>query len=313
MLAASLINRGRGFAWIVIVLLIETVTGLTGFFADYKDAFFVVLIALAASDRKPRIGVVIFGALAVSIVIWLSLLWTSVKVEYRDWVSGYTGDQVVVRPLGERIQWMSEHMFSKAIDLGATSRILLQRVGYTTFYADTLQRLDEREIPEGNNFYAKALLHILTPRVLFPDKAGLDDTAITRTLAGVHISGNTSMSVGYTAEANVDFGIPGMFVAIFLIGVMVVAIVCYFMTRPGPLYLRQGCATACVFMHFNYETNIDKALGFGVTGFLALAVMLKYGYPFVAGWLAETTTVEDGPGLRRRRHRSRAALQPPSS
>ena len=298
-LAASIFESGQGFAWLIIVLLVETVTGLTGYFANYKEAYFIVLIAMASTHRRPRIGLIIFGACSVAVVIWLSLVWTAVKPEYRMWVSGYTGEQVIVRPLGERVAWMSDHMFSRAIDFDATSTTLLKRVGYTQFYADILQRLNEGVIPDGNNFYVKAIVHVLTPRVLFPDKGNLNDSAITTALTGRRIGSNTSMSVGYTAQANVDFGVPGMFAVIFLIGVMVVAIVRYFMTRPGPLFLRQGCATACVFVRFNYGTDIDKALGIVLTGFLALAVILKYGYPFVARWLEHTTTA-DGRGPQRR-------------
>jgi hypothetical protein len=179
-------------------------------------------------------------------------------------------------------------MFSEAIDFDATSRKLLERIGYTEFYSETLQRLNDHLIPEGENFYVKAITHVLTPRFLFPDKGSLDDSGITTHLTGRKISANTSMSVGYTAQANVDFGVPGMFVPIFLIGAMLGAIVLYFMTRSGPLYLRQGCATACVFAKFTYGSNIDKALGFVVTGFLAVAVILRYGYPIVAGWLADS-------------------------
>ena len=292
-LAAEIFENGQGFVWLIFVLLVETVTGLTGYFADYKEAYFVVFIAMAGSHRRPRNGVIAFGVFSVVIVVWLSLVWTAVKPEYRMWVSGYTAQQVVVRPFDERIVWMSNHMFSKSIDLGGTSETLLKRVGYTQFYADILQRLSDKMIPDDQNFYVKALVHVLTPRVLFPDKSDLNDSEITTALTGHKIGSNTSMSVGYTAQANVDFGVPGMFAAIFLIGVMLVAIVRYFMTRSGPLHLRQGCATACAFVPFNYGTDIDKALGFLLTGFFALAMLLKFGYPFVAQWLGEHATAVD--------------------
>jgi hypothetical protein len=296
-LAAEIFENGQGFGWLIFVLLIETVTGLTGYFADYKEAYFVVFIAMAGSHRRPQIGVTVFGVFSVVIVVWLSLVWTAVKPEYRMWVSGYTAQQVVVRPLDERIVWMSNHIFSKAIDFDATSETLLKRVGYTQFYADILQRLNDKIITDDHSFYVKALVHVFTPRVLFPDKSDLNDSAITTALTGHKIGNNTSMSVGYTAQANVDFGVPGMFLAIFLIGVLLVAIVRYFMTRSCPLRLRQGCATACAFVPFNYGTDIDKALGFLLTGFLALATLMKFGYPLVAQWLGERATIVDRAGV----------------
>jgi hypothetical protein len=207
-------------------------------------------------------------------------------------VSGNTGQQAVVRPIGERVEWMADHMINGTIDFSKTSRKLMERIGYTEFYSIILKRLDDGKIPEGDNFFYKAALHVLTPRVLFPDKSSLDDNAITKELTGRKISANTSMSVGYTAQANVDFGVPGMFIPICLIGVMLAAIVRYFMTRTAPLHLRQACGTACIFVKFTYGGDIDKSLGFVVTGFLAIAVILKYGYPLVAGWLVHTKTGE---------------------
>jgi hypothetical protein len=280
-LAAIIFENSRGYCWLALVLLIETATGVTGFFADYKSAFFVVLIAMAAIERK-QTGVVIFGALSLAVCIWLSLVWTAAKPSYRYWVSGYTGEQTIVRSFSERLHWILNYMLNEPIDYGAAGETLLDRIGYTGYYAITLSRLEEGSILGGTNFYLRAAAHVLTPRFLFPEKDALDDSAITTQLTGIVIDRKTSISVGYTAEAHVDFGMPGMFVAIYLIGVIIVAAVRYFVTRPGPLHLRQGCATACAFLPFTYGTNIDNALGAFVTGFLALAVC----YPVLAGWLA---------------------------
>jgi hypothetical protein len=70
-----------------------------------------------------------------------------------------------------------------------------------------------------------ALIHIVTPRVFFPNKAELpSDSEEVRKYSGVHVAGretNTSIAFGYAPEAYIDFGIPLMFVPVFLFGVAV--------------------------------------------------------------------------------------------
>jgi hypothetical protein len=70
-----------------------------------------------------------------------------------------------------------------------------------------------------------ALIHIVTPRVFFPNKAELpSDSDEVRKYSGVFVAGresNTSIAFGYAPEAYIDFGIPLMFVPVFLFGVAV--------------------------------------------------------------------------------------------
>jgi hypothetical protein len=57
-----------------------------------------------------------------------------------------------------------------------------------------------------------ALKHLVTPRVLFPDKGILaSDSEFVRKYTGIPVAGadqNTSIAFGYAAESYIDFGIP---------------------------------------------------------------------------------------------------------
>jgi hypothetical protein len=67
-----------------------------------------------------------------------------------------------------------------------------------------------------------ALRHMVTPRILFPDKDVLpSDSELVRKYTGIPVAGadqNTSIAFGYAAESYVDFGIPLMFVPSILYG-----------------------------------------------------------------------------------------------
>jgi hypothetical protein len=286
-LAAKTIEVRRGYHWLVLAVIYEISIGLTGFIATYHAAFIIILIA-AIGRMKLRISMqqVLVALTGAALLVWISIIWTAIKPEYRFWVNGGTQQQIVIRAFSERVEWIADRVTSGRIDYEKGALELVHRIGYTDFYAQTLARLDRGVIPEDLNLWASAVLHVLTPRVLFPDKTALNDTAVTRILTGRTFGEGTSVSIGYVAEAHVDFGFPGMLMPIFIVGVMLGFTAKYFMTRPAPLLIREAFATASLFLSFSYAHNVDKELGGFVTGFVALMLLLKFGYPKIATWLA---------------------------
>ena len=69
-----------------------------------------------------------------------------------------------------------------------------------------------------------ALQHILSPRVFFPTKVELqNDSDMVRKYSGVWVAGTeggTSIAFGYAAESYLDFGVPWMFIPVFLYGML---------------------------------------------------------------------------------------------
>jgi hypothetical protein len=283
LLAATVFETEHGYRWLALVSLLEMVTGLVGFFASYKEAFIVMLIALASSRRPVSARMWIFGATAVVLVVWLSLVWTASKKEYRF--------QVSMSPLEQRLEWVVQRYLFDHIDYGDAANQLFERIGYTGYYAQMLARQDAGLLSSDFNFYASAIEHVLTPRILFPDKPVLDDSKITMAVLGVSIDQDTSIGIGFVAQAQLDFGFPGMFLPILLIGIMTGGAAKYFMTRSAPLLIREAFATATLFLFFALESNIDKSLGGFVTGCLAMGLALKFGYPMIAKWLARSRTL----------------------
>jgi hypothetical protein len=280
LIAAKVFESGRGYVWLALVSLLEMVTGLVGYFSGYKEALIVMLIAMASSRRPVSVRMLIFSVMAIVAVIWVSLVWTSVKMEYRNHVAG--------APIEDRLEWMGQRFFFDSIDYNAALVKLMQRIGYTEFYALIMAREKNISYPGTFHFYTSAVQHVLTPRILFPDKAALDDSKLTSALLGVKIKGDTSIGVGYIAQAHVDFGFPGLLLPILSIGVMIGWVAKYFMTRSAPLFIREAFTTAVIFSTFQVEFDIDKALGGFITGCLAMALVLKFVYPILARRLVES-------------------------
>jgi hypothetical protein len=147
--------------------------------------------------------------------------------------------------------------------------------------------------------YIAGIEHVLMPRILFPDKAALDDSRLTSEFTGRTINENTSISIGYIAEALYDFGFPWMLAPILAIGMGLGFVAIFYLTRPVPATIREAFMCANLFLSFNFGQNIDKALGVFLIGLLVLSLLLKFGYPLFAAWLAGAEPLSGSRGSAR--------------
>lgn len=269
-LSITVFATRRGYTWLVAVISTELVVGSMGGFSNYKEGFFVILIALAESKRRLPMRQVVFALAGSMLIIYMSLVWTVVKVEFRTHIIGAGAVNSVT--------WLASKYASPELATRpeAISK-LLARIGYTQFYALVLSR----DTTQFGGIYARAVEHVLKPRLLFPDKAALDDSAETTQILHWKIPKGTSIGLGYVAQAHIDFGFPGLLLPIFCLGTIVGAIYKYFLTRPAPEFLCEAFGVACIFNSLRFESNIDKEVGGLLMGFLVLAITLHFGKAFL--------------------------------
>jgi len=291
MLAARVFATGRDTLLLVLVIVVEILTGSIGGWASYKEGFFVVMIALATTSRRfsfQQVGLAVAGFGAM---LYLSLGWTAVKKEFRS--------NIVGSDAGTSLAWLADKYFSGELDFVAAAVDLLDRIGYNKFYAMIINANTD----SLQGIYNRALLHILTPRALFPDKAVLDDSAQTAQALGWSIDDNTSIGLGYIAQAHIDFGFPGLLLPMVALGAIVGAIYAYFLTRPAPPLIREAFAVACLFNALAFAGNIDKQLGGLIWALLVLAFALRYSGAILDRWLGNRGAVMRGGFYRGRRFR----------
>ncbi|MBM3654046.1 MAG: hypothetical protein FJX06_14670 [Alphaproteobacteria bacterium] len=265
LLAARVFASGRDTYLLMLVIVAEMVNGSIGGWASYKEGFFVVMIALMTTSRRLTVQQVSVALAGVAAVLYLSLGWTAVKKEFRRNIVG--GD------VWTSLTWLADKYFGGEIDLGAAAVDLLDRIGYNKFYAMIIDANTE----SLQGIYYRALVHIVTPRALFPDKAVLDDSAQTAQALGWSIADDTSIGLGYVAQAHIDFGFPGLLAPMILLGAALGAVYAYFLTRPAPPLIREAFAVACLFNALRFEANFDKQLGGLIWAFLVLAAVLRFG------------------------------------
>jgi hypothetical protein len=210
-------------AGLAAVLGLEVAVGLTGFFSQFLDGLLLALAAMLEvfDSRRPRHWVALGGLFAL--VVMLGAFWTGIKEQYRrefrrpEFAASPTERLMRVADLSER--WLDEPGERTLKDVDK----LMTRLWAVRVQAAALARVPAVVPHEHGALLGAALVHVVTPRLLFPDKQRLDDAdnEMVRKYAGLRIAGTrqgTSVAFGYVAESYVDFGVIGLFVPIFAFG-----------------------------------------------------------------------------------------------
>lgn len=226
MLAYLVLLRDRGYGMLLLAMAVEFVTGFLGWFSSYKEGLVMFLVTAMTVRRSMNgrlragvIGVILIGSIT-------SVFYASIKNEYRLYSSGGKegAHGAIHRSVSQRLSWLTDkvsRMDDKTFDTGV--RALLARLQYVTLFGHTLSHVPRFEPHAKGELWLGAVKHVLMPRFIFRNKEKIDDSERTRRFTGLRVSGQesgTSIGIGYMAESYADFGMPGMFVPVFLLGVL---------------------------------------------------------------------------------------------
>ncbi len=210
--------------WLVIFVF-ELLSSLGGYFSSFKFVFIFTLIGIAAS--KVRFRPRVYGLLVVvaAIALFLGVVWSAVKVEYRYSISAGRETQAVVGDLSDRLEKLADLVTSlTADDLRDGYEQLIRRIEYLEYFADVVGFVPDAEPHTHGALWLDAVLRPVTPRLLFPEKAEIDESELTRRFTGRQIAGaaeGTQISIGYIGESYIDFGRLGMMGIMFAVGIVI--------------------------------------------------------------------------------------------
>lgn len=287
LLAASVFEHRRGYDFLIGCIAAELVVGLTGYFSGFKSVFFVVAIAALMSPRALRGTRLAMLAAAAAALMFFATLWTAIKGEYREFLSQGFTSQEIVAPLGERFGKLSDLIFDfRFADLPDAFEALVLRMSYVQYFAHTLNYVPASVPYENGKLWAGALKHIVTPRLLFPKKAIIDDSERASLYTGMQVAGReqgTSIGIGYFAESYVDFGPVWMFMPIFLLGASYGLLYRIYVTRIRYRLLGSAImAAVLIFGGSAIETSNIKIVGGNVTLLLIMTgLYLFFGRAFM--------------------------------
>ncbi len=296
MLFATVMATGKGRNVLIAVFVVETLSGFGGLFSDFKGAFiYLAITAIAVRIRWTGTMAVVATAMLIMMVV-MSLWWTAVKTDFREFATGSSDSQNVKTDFSSRIGYLGNKTTAGGIDWDGASYALLLRLSYVDIFGSVIGV--QSVSPEQGYFrqWQDAIEHVTKPRFLFPGKAALSDTEVFIRLARGNASeafrSGTSISVGFVAENYVDMGFPTMLAGVFVIGAMVAAVLRYFLTRPLPWMVREGTALAIIYTigHDGVEISLPKILGATLMSFIVWAIMARWGFPIIFKWLGRQAT-----------------------
>jgi len=278
-------SLGRGRMIVLGILTAEVAFGFLSFFSNFKTPLYLFAIALVSSGYRPTLRQYFVLAIVFAATLYFGVVWSSIKREYRNELSGGLGasSQVVVLSPEERFDVFVDLVGSvdaRMLEEGAES--LVTRIAYVEYFAYVLGYVPRVEPHQDGGIWANAFAHVFLPRVLFPDKAALEsDTVIAERYTGLDLGAGTgtSITIGLPAETYVDLGPVVMFIVPLLLGLMYGSVYRYFLRRREAGVMAQGVAVA---MHVGMSSvgpAATKVLG----GYLALLVITlvlwRLGWP----------------------------------
>ncbi len=295
----AVLQQRRGYGILILCVLLEFVSGFAGAFSNFKSVFFVLAVAAMASPAALK-GRRLFASGVCFIALFASgVIWTAVKMDYRTFLAEESIDEDSSVPMERKFEKLTDLVESltweNVVD-GIDGMIM--RVSYVHFFALTIENVPNRVPFEDGRLWGGSVVHVLTPRFLFPNKPVLDDSERTVTYTGVQVSGmeqGTSIGIGYVGESYIDFGPIGMFAPIFLLGVFYGLLYQCFVTRSRYKLIGSAIAVSVlIFNAYEIETSNIKIVG-GVVAAAAVAIVV---YKVFGRWLSNYLTASPRTHLR---------------
>jgi hypothetical protein len=269
---------GRARTIWLLAFFTELGLSLGGFFADFANPFFYSIIGIAASNVRTDRQVVMPLALASVAMLLVASAWSEVKTDYRSYLNDGTGQQIVAQSYSDRMAELSRlvsEVDGAALASGADK--LARRLAYTEFFGLVTDRVPYLTPHTGGEIWGQALTRPFMPRLVFADKSAVSDTMLTSRYTGISTYAfmNSSISMGYMADAYIDFGPRLMFAAVFLLGLGIGLLHRWLMHQPWPRNLIGPMLVPVVLMPAHlFDASIVKILPtLFLTGLVALVVI----------------------------------------
>ena len=275
----SVIHTGRYRLPLCICMLLEFVFSLYSIFASFRAILIMPIMLLPVFFKgRIRIGQLLIGVLLAALLINVGIVWTAVKADYRFFMAQGQKGQVInvsrnvaLEKLVELVQHIDVDNYKNA------SIAMVYRLFYLDFLSGLLGNVPERLPYEGGGNAMKSLIHIVTPRILFPEKEALYDSEQLNKYMGSFVADyrTTSMSIGYVGDFYIDFGFFAP------MGVFVLGLISGYFYR---LLYRQDpvggwglfLAMPLFFTLYLFEITQVRMIGLTVTYVIVMLVVSKF-------------------------------------
>lgn len=296
----------KGYNYAVIAFGFVLLPELIGSMSRFKFLFFMALLALLSQwkpwsrserDKAKNSRVLALSVAMAVLILALGLVWTGGMKG--AWRGALRSGQVSGTPI-EKIESFGEYLSGsvRRFSLADAGRELSSRVSSgIAYFSYVLETVPERVPHEGGALTMRAVRHVTMPRILFPEKPDLGgDSWLVRKYTGLWVAGDetgTSVGLGYMPELYIDFGVPGMFVALFCLG-MLLGLMYRGLKKAAPSRDMFVTVGAALFLpgFTDLDSHLTKLVGGMLQTFIIFVVLLVTLGPWLHRFLLARPVVQ---------------------
>lgn len=216
-------RAGYRLVWL-LVFGFEFALSLGGYFSSFRLVFIFAFLGLMGAGAKLRPAQFLSLALLAAVAIFLGTIWTAIKVDYRNYVNQGTRAQVVLVNRTQQMQRIVELSTKlSSNDLLVAVESLGDRIAYTQYFGAAISYVPRIRPHTDGAITFDGLSRPFMPRLFFPEKTAIDESAHSSEFTGLELSGmeqGTQISIGYVGDAYIDYGRFGMIAALFVFGLI---------------------------------------------------------------------------------------------
>lgn len=271
------VKRGEERTLLIFIIIFEFLLGFTGYFSTFKNVIILTLLAWFMTVKSFNLNLIKIIQLAVIIVFvsFLGLGWTAIKSDYRDYVSNGGGQVVTVSKTQafEKVFTLLSEI--KKEDLYDSFDNALDRVSYIEFFSIALDHVPQKVPHENGDIFINSVSFFLKPRILFPDKEAIDDSAHTNMYTGLHVQGDgkASHSIGFMTDAYIDFGRFWMYFEILGLAIILSSGLKLILSKSKNPTIGLVLIVPFYFLLNIYSFNLIKVFGSFITYFVPIFVL----------------------------------------
>lgn len=281
---SAVLHTGRYRPALILAILLEFFFSLFSIFASFRAILIMPLILLPVFfSRRLRPGQLLaLGALGMALV-GVGLVWTAVKMDYRKFMAaGATGQVINVgraEAMGELLRLVTELDGEKLAD---ATIAMTERLSYLDFLSGVMANVPARLPHEEGRVALAALTHVVTPRILFPEKEALHDSLHLNKYIGEYVANftTTSMSIGYVGDLYIDFGWYAP-LAVFALGLLLGGQFLLLYRLGGDPGWGGFLTMPMFFLLYLFEVSLIKQIGLLTTYTTVMIPLAKFALPLI--------------------------------
>ena len=270
-----------------VILLIEIFLGFTGFFSSFKDFIVVIVLGLLSVQIQLNYKSLVKFSFIFIIGLLFGLVWTTIKMDFREYLSGGGGQAIVVSKtdaIGELLDAVSNVSFK---DMGLATDALIDRISYIEFFSITLRNIPKYMDYEGGNIIKESTLFYFKPRIFFPNKPAIDDSDHTNKYTNLDLmdDGEASHSIGFMTDAYIDFGRVGMMGLLLILGLVMGWCMKILVIKSPNMLWALIYIVPFYFLLSGYSFNMIKVIGNFITYFIPIYFLKNLIFKVFNGYL----------------------------